>query len=80
MGDERPKVEVFTAADGERGLRVLPQVVDVMAENERLRTALESVSRDMHNTSMRPCGTCRKVTEVTGAPFGCMAYQARGSA
>lgn len=46
---------------------------------ERLRAALERVSRDMHNTSMRPCGTCREVTEALGEPFGCLAYQARGA-
>lgn len=42
-----------------------------------LRDALQQVSGDMHNTSRRPCATCRAATKALGAPFGCYAFQER---
>jgi hypothetical protein len=41
--------------------------------------ALRKMSRDMHRTSTRPCGTCSEITATLGEPFGCVAYnQQRG--
>jgi len=47
------------------------------AENAELKAAIMEMSIDMHHPSMRPCGTCRKITELVGEPFGCYAWQAR---
>jgi hypothetical protein len=44
-------------------------------ESVELRAALRLVSNDMHNTSTRPCNTCRQVGRALGQPFGCYAYQ-----
>ena len=44
-------------------------------DHAALREALKLVSRDMHNTSGRPCSTCSTVTKVLGEPFGCDAYR-----
>lgn len=54
----------------------MPADNDAYQESSRLKAALRLVGRDMHNTSNRPCATCRKVSEVLGEPFGCYAYQA----
>ena len=40
-----------------------------------LIACLTLVSKDMHTVSSRPCETCRKISDVLEAPFGCYAYQ-----
>jgi hypothetical protein len=40
-------------------------------------SALKGLSLDMHTASMRPCPTCREMTELLGFPFGCYEYQAK---
>jgi hypothetical protein len=39
--------------------------------------ALRALSSDMHDHSMRPCETCRRISTIMREPFGCYAYQAR---
>jgi hypothetical protein len=46
-------------------------------QDAALRDALALVSSDMHEAGLRPCGTCRSVSEAIGQPFGCVAYQAQ---
>lgn len=42
--------------------------------------ALKGLSLDMHTPSMRPCPTCKKLTDLLGFQFGCYEYQAKRNA
>lgn len=46
------------------------------AKRLTLLEALHRLSIDMHEYSMRPCETCRGITEIIHQPFGCYHYQA----
>lgn len=37
--------------------------------------AFDMISKDMHQASDRPCGTCSFISRVIGKPFGCYEYQ-----
>ncbi len=50
-----------------------------MSDEHRLYDLLRALSTDMHNTSTRPCKTCRDLTEKLGWPFGCYERQERSS-
>ena len=40
--------------------------------------AIADLNLDMHQVSKRPCGTCAKMTEAVGRPFGCTFYRHYG--
>lgn len=39
--------------------------------SDRLREALDSLYKDNHRWSSRPCATCSAITNAVGFPFGC---------
>lgn len=41
----------------------------------KLYDLIRALSADMHQTSNRPCQTCRELTEKLGWPFGCYEFQ-----
>jgi hypothetical protein len=40
-----------------------------------LADAMRVLSIDMHIPSLRPCNTCKTITDLIGFDFGCYAYQ-----
>ena len=38
--------------------------------------ALNLLQGDPHSWSMRPCPTCKPISDMIGKPFGCYRYQA----
>jgi hypothetical protein len=51
-----------------------PPMTDVeMAENRyrALRLAVDELGKRMHEPSLDTCSICRKLTLLTGKPFGC---------
>lgn len=42
-----------------------------------LLDALRKLSMDMHNSSTRHCGTCKRITDLIGEPFGCDYFRAQ---
>ncbi len=53
------------------------EVKPEVRSNDLLFAAIEQHSIDMHQASLRPCDTCRKMTAALGKPYGCYAFQKR---
>ncbi len=54
-------------------------VVTKAAQSARIMLdAVANLNLDMHQVSNRPCGTCAKMTEAVGRPFGCNFYRDYG--
>lgn len=42
--------------------------------DEQAELALSLIRYDVHPSSPRPCGTCRKITAILGEPFWCLRH------
>jgi hypothetical protein len=69
--DERQQIASFGAILSEYAKWIL-RLED---ENARLRGSLDAISLDMHQTSTRPCPTCKSISDTLGEPFGCRRYR-----
>lgn len=85
LQEAKDKLKIIDALDLVRNVpvdcedvAVLSHALIAIAEQNNhslLKTVGRLMSEDMHNSSMRPCATCRTISSIVGEPVGCYHYQ-----
>ncbi len=76
LGKLRAEVERLVGLQKEIEIEKRGMAYDI----HKLREAAKLLSTDMHYASMRPCRSCKAMTDALGEPYGCYAYQNRRKA